>query len=330
MRSIFTLVWACLAFVSFSQTTITAKSGTGDWSQANTWESGQVPTNGNLVLIPSTSTVLVKGNVYSSLVTKPNLTIQIDGTLQFEPSGILDLGANSTIQLSTASSKITSQNTSNSQLIIINGVTKYNASVDQTLIGPRFASSSTSSSPTGFSFGVLPIKLTSFTAQAKGSRITLNWSTVEEINSSHFVVEKSTNARSWVPIQTIATQGVGTGYSCFDGTPASGDNFYRLKLVDIDGRFEYSQVLKISGGKAVSAYVSPNPAATEVTVSLSAAPTATVHLQLVANSGQVVREGLFEGASLLRLGLQGVRPGVYTLLLRDGTSLIEASQLLVR
>lgn len=337
MRSIFTLVWACIAFVSFSQspTTLTAKSGTGDWDVATTWLEGQVPANGNIVVIPSTSTVLVKGNLYHALATKPNLKIQIDGTLQFEPSGILELGVNSIIQLTSSSSKITSQVTSNSQLILINNVTKYNASQDQTLTGPAFATSTTGTSGgvpgSGFSAGVLPIKLESFTAQAKGSRIVLNWVTAEEINFSHFVVEKSANARTWSVLQTVSAKGEAAVYNAIDPHPFPGDNFYRLRSVDLDGTFEYAQVLKVSGGKPQSAYISPNPAGPQVTVSLSAAPAAPVLLQLVANNGQVVRQGLFApGNNRIRLDLQGTTPGLYTLLLRAGSSIIEASQLLVQ
>jgi hypothetical protein len=333
MRSIFTLVLATIALAAFSQTTITAKPGSGEWDKIATWEAGAVPSNNVTVVIPTTSTVVVKGNVYSTLTNKPNLIIRIEGTLQFEPSGVLDLGVNSSIQLVTSSSSITSQNTSNSQLIVIGGVTKYNAQIDGTLTGPKFASSGTAASgslATGFTVGTLPVKLKSFTAQAKGNQISLKWSTAEEVNNRAFNIERSTTARNWTPIQTIAAKGEAADYSALDGTPAPGDNFYRLQSVDIDGKTEYSNVVKVSRGRSLTAYISPNPANGQVTVSLSTATTEALHLQLVSSSGQVVKEARYAtGTSLVQFGLKGIAPGVYTLLLRNNNTTLEASQLLV-
>lgn len=331
MRSIFTLLLATIACSSFSQTVVTAKPGIGEWDKTETWDVSQTPTNGTVVVIPSTSTVVVKGNIYNSLPTKPNLTIRIDGTLRFEPSGVLDLGATSTVQLTSGTSQITSQNTSNSQLMIIGGVTKYNASLDPTLTGPAFASISTGISPGGFTVGVLPIKLQSFTAQAQNNRVVLKWTTSEEINNSHYEVEKSTNARQWALIQRVAAEGQPADYTYSDAATASSEVYYRLKSVDRDGKSEYSHIVKVVRSRSLAAYVSPNPARTQVTVSLSTASTAPLQLQLVANNGQVVREGFFaKGSSLIQLGLQGTRAGIYTLVLREGSSVIEASQLLIQ
>src|SRR5215204_2535032 len=180
MRSIFTLLLATIALNALSQTTITAKAGTGDWDKTVTWDKSQIPTNNDIVIIPATSTVLIKGDVYKIPVPAPNLTIQIAGSLEFQASGKLNLGTNSTIQLLTGTATITSQNPSNSQMIVVNGITKYNAGIDGTLTGPKYASSSTAASgslASGFSFGVLPVKLLSFTVQAKANQVLLKWST---------------------------------------------------------------------------------------------------------------------------------------------------------
>jgi hypothetical protein len=336
MRSIFTLVLATIALSCFSQTTYTANSGTVDWDSPTSWTPNGIPDNNDIVIILSTSIVKVKGNVYdgNNGTALPNITIQISGTLYFEPSGILNLGSASSIQLYSASSKIESQNSANSQLIKIGGTVKYNADIDGTVTGPKFTNSSTGTSGsagTGFSVGVLPIKLRSFTAQTQGSRIALNWITDEELNTSHFVIERSSNARNWSSIQTVAAKGEAAGYTTTDATPASGDNFYRLKSVDIDGKFEYSHVLKVVRGRSLAVHVSPNPASEQVTVSLSSPSSAPVQLQLVNNNGQVVSEKLYAtGTSLIQFDLGNAAPGVYTLLLRNGNTLMETTQLLIK
>lgn len=331
MRKIFTLVLACIACSSFSQTVITAKPGTGEWDNTGTWINTKVPVDNDIVVIPNGSTVTVKGNVYRDNPIKPNLTIQIRGLLDFDPSGILDLGVNSSIQLFSETSMITSSTGSASEIIRIGGTTKYNASKTQTVIGPVYANSSTGVAPSGFSVGVLPIKLKTFTARALASKVHLEWTTAEEINNSHFEVERSTNARVWSSIQTVSAKGEPASYTYSDAAPAGGDVYYRLKSVDIDGKSEYSHVVKVARNRSLTAFVSPNPARSRVTVSLSIASAAPLQVQLVANNGQVVKEGFFaKGSSLIHLGLQGTRAGIYTLVLREGSSVLEASQLLIQ
>jgi hypothetical protein len=332
MRLIFTLVWACIACSALSQTTTFKPIVTpGEWSDPATWDQSDVPGDEDIVVIPPNYTVVVKGDIYNKEGIKPNLTIQISGTLQFEASGRLDLGANTLIQLYTAEAKITSTNGSGSELIYIDGITKYLASKTQTISGPAFSNVATGNAPGGFGPGVLPVKLKAFTAQAQASRVALKWTTAEEINSSHFIVERSTNARTWSLVQEVLARGAAADYTAVDAVPASSDQFYRLKSVDKDGKAEYSHVLKVARNRGLTAFVSPNPASSQVTVSLSTAPAAPVQLQLVAAGGQVVRETIFaRGSSLLRLPLGDTAPGIYTLVLREGASVIEASQLLVQ
>lgn len=331
MRMIFTLVMACIACSAISQTTFKPVINPGEWSDPATWDQNDVPGDDDIVLIPADFKVVIKGDIYNKELVKPDLNIQISGVLQFEASGRLDLGAGSLIQIYTAEARITSTNGSGSELIYIGGETKYLASKTQTITGPAYANSGTGVAPGGFGPGVLPVKLKSFTAQAQSTRVALKWSTAEEINSSHFVVERSSNARTWSLIQTIPARGAAADYTALDAAPASGDNFYRLQSVDHDGQTEYSPVLKVARSRSLAAYISPNPATSGVTVSLSTAATAPVQLQLVAASGQVVRQAVFaRGSSLLRLGLEGTRPGIYTLVLREGALVIEATKLMIQ
>lgn len=332
MRTLFTLVLATIALCSFSQTTITATQS-GSWNTNSTWDLNRKPQDGDIVVIPSGITVLLGTTPYSKNPesTRPLLRINISGTLDFSGSGNdkLYLDNGSVIQIYSGGQIITDD--PNTEVIAI-----YNGTIDNavwngtpaTLSGPRFASAATAST---FSFGVLPIKLRSFTAQSQGNRIALNWATDEELNSSYFVIERSTNARNWSAIQNVAAKGEAAGYTTTDATPAAGENFYRLKSVDIDGKFEYSHVLKVVRGRSLAVHVSPNPATEQVTVSLATPSTAPLQLQLVNNNGQVVSEKLYaSGTSLIQFDLKSAAPGVYTLLLRNGNTLMETTQLLIK
>jgi hypothetical protein len=335
MRSIFTLVLATIALSAFSQTTIkvvnNGSSGpVSGWLLPSNWDLNRIPLSGDIVEIPEGKTITLKGQAYPSAV---DLTVRIYGTLDFEPSGKLDLTSAGTIQIFSGGS-ITSDN-NNSEVITINSVVKYRGGTDLSpLTGPAFASAATGASgttATGFGFGVLPIKLKSFTALAKGAQISLKWSTEEEINTRSFIIERSTNARTWTPIQTVAAKGEAADYAAIDVTLAPGDNFYRLQSVDMDGKTEYSNVVKVARGRSLAAFVSPNPASGQVTVSLSTAATEPLHLQLVSSNGQVVKQARYaSGTTLIQFGVKGSTSGVYTLLLRNGNTTVEATQLLIK
>lgn len=338
MRRIFTLVLACIALNSYSQKSLRAKQN-GIWDVPSTWEnvtSGtsepvtNMPQNGDIVEIPKDITVTMSNTPYPDNKARPKLTINIFGVLGFTDPGNdkLYLDQGSTIQVFAGGAILTDR--SNTEIIAISTGSSDNIvwnGQPATISGPAYATSTTS----GFVNSTLPIKLKSFTAQAQINRVVLKWSTAEEINNSHFEVEKSTNARQWSLIQRVAAEGQPADYTHTDAAAASSEVYYRLRSVDLDGKSEYSHIVKVGRSRSLTAYVSPNPARTQVTVSLSTASAAPLQVQLVANNGQVVREGFFaKGSSLIQLGLQGTRAGIYTLVLREGSSVIEASQLLVQ
>jgi hypothetical protein len=91
----------------------------------------------------------------------------------------------------------------------------------------------------------LPVKLTSFTANRSGNMTMLQWQTATEENTREFIVERSTDGKTYTDIGMIAAAGVSNGprdYSYTDPQPEKNNNFYRLKQVDLDGNYTYSTV----------------------------------------------------------------------------------------
>jgi len=116
--------------------------------------------------------------------------------------------------------------------------------------------------------GALPVELVSFTGMARERTSHLEWSTSEEINSSHFEVERSDDAKSWRQIGSVDARGEGIAsptasvrYAFIDETPVGGNNFYRLKMVDRDETFAYSRIVKIAIDGQLEWAVYPNPVA---------------------------------------------------------------------
>jgi len=111
--------------------------------------------------------------------------------------------------------------------------------------------------------GLLPIKLGSFTGLAEKCNASIKWVTVsEEASFKQFEVEYSPDASVFIKVGVVAGKNIATGTS-YDFTyyQLSGSGYYRLKQVDKDGRFEYSQVIRVTTScrDKAKVMVYPNP-----------------------------------------------------------------------
>ncbi len=108
----------------------------------------------------------------------------------------------------------------------------------------------------------LPVTWANFTAQKNKEIVTLLWQTLQESNTDYFVVEHSANNRYYNTIGRVAAAGNSSQINryFFDHVkPVAGINYYRLKQVDRDGRFKYSETrtVKFDNGSLIN--VNPNP-----------------------------------------------------------------------
>jgi hypothetical protein len=130
----------------------------------------------------------------------------------------------------------------------------------------------------GFIPDLLPLKLISFTAQLdNNNQANLKWTTVSEVNVSHFVIEKSTDGINFSDAGTVmatANAGDKTNYAFSDNllNIQSGIVYYRLRSVDIDGKSQYSEIRIIRIGKlsekAITIVAYPNPVTNELRVTI--------------------------------------------------------------
>ena len=100
----------------------------------------------------------------------------------------------------------------------------------------------------------IPVELTSFTASVVDGNVVLNWITATELNNSGFEVQKgnhtstSLSVTEWESIGFVTGNGTSTEthtYSFADGSPVAGKSYYRLRQIDFDGSFEYSNVIDV-------------------------------------------------------------------------------------
>ena len=117
---------------------------------------------------------------------------------------------------------------------------------------------------------VLPVQLIDFTANKKSKEVLLEWNTSNEQNFDHFEIERSENGETYHQIGTLRSKGDQSAnvnqYSFYDHAPLYGNNFYRLKMVDKDGKVQYSDIEKIGFDAAIAVSVFPNPAGNIVTL----------------------------------------------------------------
>ncbi len=177
----------------------------------------------------------------------------------------------------------------------------------------------------------LPVKLLSFGGTFLNNAAALNWETVNEENFDRFEIERSSNGSSFATIGSKMAQPGGFDarkqYNHFDDLSAvSGDVFYyRLKMLDADGKFKYSNVIMIRRDqKNINGLIlSPNPVMNGIaTVRFSARTTATVELKVVDMSGRTVlqqQNKVYEGNNSLAVNnLDRLQPGLYILRLVNG------------
>ncbi len=116
----------------------------------------------------------------------------------------------------------------------------------------------------------LPLQLISFNVVANTTYSNLNWSTSKEVNTQQFEIERSLNGRDFAKIGTVQATGgyaIVNQYSYKDMTAPSGDVYYRLKMIDQDGKFTYSEVKQVNRGVQKSQVtVYPNPATDYVVI----------------------------------------------------------------
>jgi hypothetical protein len=120
---------------------------------------------------------------------------------------------------------------------------------------------------------VLPVELTSFTATVQDNQTNLlQWQTATEENNEGFEVERSAEGSNWEKLGFVQGQGTTLetqNYTFVDEEPTRGINYYRLKQMDFDGQFEYSNIRSVvfgsSDDKIMAIY--PNPVQNELTIS---------------------------------------------------------------
>ena len=156
----------------------------------------------------------------------------------------------------------------------------------------------------------LPLKLIRFSAEAVENTTHLQWLTADEENTSLFEVQRSADAKTWVALPDLVPAAGNGGhlYTTTDHKPLSGINYYRLKMIDSDEKFAYSQIVIVDfskdGQSPVVLY--PNPVANKLLI--RDGNRSWTGLKLLNAAGTVIYESK---SKISELDLGNFAPGSY-------------------
>jgi hypothetical protein len=173
----------------------------------------------------------------------------------------------------------------------------------------------------------LPVELVSFSGACEDGVISLTWQTASEHNSSHFDVEKSRDGENWQLLSTLPSAGTSNElitYQSSDQNGLEGNNYFRLRQVDVDGKEKLYDPINVSCSEVTTGYFSsfPNPSGSAFQVVVNNKELlGNCTLNMVDASGKVIEQREIEvkdGINMFVIN-QELNPGIYFLNISNGS-----------
>ena len=189
----------------------------------------------------------------------------------------------------------------------------------------------------------VPVELTSFTASVVNESVQLSWITATETNNSGFEVQRQTGDQIWETLGFVSGRGTTSEpsrYNYIDNIICSGNYSYRLKQIDYDGRFEYSNIIEMVVN-VVNEFVLdqnyPNPFNPGTTISFRLAVDSKVNLTIFNILGQevvnLISTNMSVGQHQVNFDASSLNSGLYLYKLEaagiDGTNFSDSKKMML-
>jgi sugar lactone lactonase YvrE len=176
-------------------------------------------------------------------------------------------------------------------------------------------------------FSTLPLNLLTFTSQQQNKTVNLAWQTTNEVNTSHFTIQRSADGTSFSNIGKVAAKGDGA-YSYADDLasviPQPTAIYYRLQMVDKDGSFTYSKVVAVTlNVKSKTINLFPNPVKDNLSVQFTSTKADKLTLQVTDLQGRLLQQTDTQvgiGNVSLSVNTAALAKGSYVLLVKTSGS----------
>ena len=180
--------------------------------------------------------------------------------------------------------------------------------------------------------GLLPVTVTDFTAEKNDADVLLQWNVTMETNFKQYEVERSVDAVSFNKIGIVAAQNK-SSYTLPDNyLPDVKTVFYRLKMVDIDGRSTYSKTISVKlnrRNRDITIY--PNPAMNEINISLLQSLQTNRAIKITDIAGkELLNQNVSIGQNNIKLKVSHLPAGKYFVFVLNNENALHGSFMIVR
>lgn len=169
----------------------------------------------------------------------------------------------------------------------------------------------------------LPVELIGFNVSVFGTKNVIKWTTLSEKDNDYFLVQRSKDGTIWETLKLVKGQGNSTSaisYHYNDEKPVAGISYYRLKQVDTDGNFKYSD-LQIIDRKTLNGYrVYPQPATDEIRITSEIGETSSLEIVDLLGKKSEASYKVINGEYVI--DLSGFEAGIYMLNIYNGQEVI--------
>ncbi|CAN5235223.1 hypothetical protein BH09BAC2_BH09BAC2_11600 [soil metagenome] len=186
---------------------------------------------------------------------------------------------------------------------------------------------------TGFSgFGVgkpsapIPVTLVQFKGEHvvnRGNKLT--WVVTNQVNVHHYELQYSTDGQQFSSVATVAAKAAGAGQISYDNlhvTYMNGNNYYRLKSVDIDGKLQFSSIININvNQRGSSVIVYPNPVADKLMINYRGV-SANVNVEILDAVGKLIYNSKTVVTNPISIPVQNLSSGNYILRITDESGVL--------
>ncbi len=174
----------------------------------------------------------------------------------------------------------------------------------------------------------LPVTLVKFEGRLDGSIASLNWKTASEIDNDYFEIQRSSDGLEFIKIGKVAGNGttnLASEYFFEDRSLLKGNNYYRLKQIDFDGKSSYSSVIVLDydGSTPLNVFLYPNPTnAQNINLELINPSTEYLNIRILDMTGRISLQATISAEDLesnISLKAEELKAGVYVVEVMQGT-----------
>ncbi len=167
----------------------------------------------------------------------------------------------------------------------------------------------------------LPVTIKYINAHKQNTGVEVEWATENENNLKNYEVERSTDGTHFNKAGVIDAKGTGTNvYDWFDAFPAAGNNYYRLRSNDLDGRYKYSDIVMVKINAANRQFtIYPNPV-TDL-ISIDQLPKKDITISIYDTHGRLLKQQAVKNGTPAKVEVRELKPGLYFIRLSDGETM---------